>query len=153
MSKLKGELIAKLAGPGKIAFTWEVSIIPEKIIELYFQLNMKELTSIIRIYDVTAIYFNGKNAHHVYEIPIPYENGFWMIKGLKENRSYIGELGVYLSETEFFPLLQSNCIQTVNGAVDEHVVNPLMRQNATPKWIDHVSTYSYYPESPEENNG
>lgn len=153
MNISQGELQAWSAGPRKLALSWKVSGIPEKIIQNYFQRNMKELASTMRIYDVTSINFNRKNAHHVYEIPVPYENGFWFITGLTKNRSYIAELGVFLSETEFFPLLQSNPIQTTDGIASERMVQPLDGQDAcSPKWLNHVSTYSYYPGSVGEDN-
>ncbi len=147
---LKGELKAKLVTPRKIALFWEVSKIPKKIVELFFNQKVEELVTVVRIYDVTDLLFNGKNAHHFNEITVPYNSGHWFIKGLAENRSYIAELGIYFSGTEFFPLYRSNSIQTQSpdipsGSLYHHDLMQFQQYEAQPpKWMEHVSTYSYY---------
>jgi uncharacterized protein len=158
---LKGELAAKLVTPRKLLLYWEVSDLPKKILELFFNLSFESLIPVIRIYDVTDIVFNGKNAHHFFEVVIPYQNGHWFIKGLVANRGYVAELGVSLSEREFFPLYRSNSIQTPtieipNGTDIHHDLIKLREhEEQPPKWIDHVSTYSYYVDSKnmEDING
>jgi hypothetical protein len=147
---IKSELTAKLVSPRKLLLFWEASELPIKITELYFNLSFEQLVSVVRIYDVTSLIFNGKNAHHFHEITVPYQNGHWFIKGLAANRSYVAELGVYFSEANFFPLFRSNCIQTPtleipNGNEMNHDFVQFQRyEDHPPKWIDHVSTYSYY---------
>jgi uncharacterized protein len=149
----KGELQVKLVNPRKVILYWEASKIPSKVINLFFERPFGELVHIVRIYDVTDIIFDGKNAHHYYDIAVPYNKGFWFIKGLTANRSYVAELGVKLKENEFFPILRSNSVQTpamgnVNGSeIYTNLVNIQQIDNFSPKWIDHVSTYSYYAES------
>ncbi|MCL6571986.1 MAG: DUF4912 domain-containing protein [Bacillus sp. (in: Bacteria)] len=157
---LRGELTAKLVTPRKLLLFWEASELPKKITELYFNVRFEKLVTVVRIYDVTALLFNGKNAHHFYEITVPYQHGHWFIKGLDANRNYVAELGVLFSKENFFPLFRSNCIQTPmleipNGNVMNHDFEQLQRyEDQPPKWLDHVSTYSYYVESkkPEEEN-
>jgi hypothetical protein len=158
---LKGELDAKLVTPRKLLLFWEVSDIPKKVIELFFNLSFENLIPVVRVYDVTDLVFNGKNAHHFFEIAVPYQNGHWFIKGLVANRSYVAELGINISEKEFFPLFRSNSIQTPimkipNGNEMNHDLIQLKHhEEQPPKWIDHVSTYSYYMESKnmEDING
>jgi uncharacterized protein len=150
----KGELKANLVSPRKIILFWEVSELPNKIIEHYFNKNLEDYAAVIRIFDVTNVIFNGKNAHHFYEIPASYQSGHWVVKGLIPNRSYVVELGVYFSETEFFPLLRSNCMQTPNLQVingfegnSEAIIKVQEYEEMPPKWTEHVSTYSYYVEN------
>lgn len=158
---LKGELQVKLVSPRKIIIFWEASDIPRRIIQLFFNRNFEDLVQVVRIYDVTDTIFNGKNAHYYHEIALPYNNGHWFIKGLVANRSYIAELGVHFSENDFFPVLRSNVIQTPivelsNGQEFYHDFLQFQQyEDQPPKWIDHVSTYSYYGKSKtmEENNG
>lgn len=157
---LKGELKAKLVTPRRMILFWDVSELPKKIIELFFNRKFEELVHVVRIYDVTDIVFNGKNAHHFHGISVPYDSGHWFIKGLAVNRCYIAELGVYFSDTEFFPLYRSNCIRTpsleiTNGNVCKEDLLQFQRyEDQPPKWMKHVSTYSYYLKSNslEENN-
>ncbi|MFS0775963.1 DUF4912 domain-containing protein [Neobacillus sp. 3P2-tot-E-2] len=149
----KGELQIKLVTPSKVIVYWEASKIPEKVISLFFNRKFEELVHIVRLYDVTDIIFTGKNEHHYYDIAVPYNKGHWFIKGLTANRSYVAELGVKFKDNDFFPVLRSNSVQTpplgnVNG--DEIFINLVRNQQIdqySPKWIDHVSTYSYYGES------
>jgi len=150
---LKGELKVRLVAPRKIILFWEVSEIPKNIIELFFNQNFEELISIARIYDVTEILFNGENAHHFNEIAVSYNSGHWFIKGLAENRSYIAEIGVYIAGSEFFPLYRSNCVQThasdlSNGtAYQKDIIQVQRYEDQPPKWMEQVSTYSYYIKS------
>jgi uncharacterized protein len=156
---LNGELQIKLVSPRKVLLIWGLSDIQRKIIKLFFNREFEELVQVVRIYDVTDIIFNGKNAHYFHEITIPYNNGHWFINGLVANRSYLAELGVYFSENEYFPILRSNSVHTPIGELsndqDQDILPFQQYKDQPPKWIDHVSTYSYYGKSNtvEENNG
>jgi hypothetical protein len=155
---IKGELAAKLVTPRKLLLFWEVSEIPKKMIELFFNLSFESLIPVVRIYDVTDLVFTGKNAHHFFEIAVPYQKGHWFIKGLVANRSYVAELGITISNQKFFPLFRSNSIQTPmmeipNGTEMNHdLIQLKQHEEQSPKWIDHVSTYSYYVDSKNMEN-
>jgi uncharacterized protein len=158
---VKGELQVKLVTPRKVIVYWEASKVPVKVITSFYDRPFEELVHIVRIYDVTDIIFTGNNAHHYYDITVPYNQGYWFIKGLTANRSYVAELGVKFNKNEFFPVLRSNSVQTptmgnLNGSeIYTNLVNFQQIDNFSPKWIDYVSTYSYYGESKntEQNNG
>jgi uncharacterized protein len=156
--RLKREMQAKLVSPRKVILFWEISDIPGKIIGVYFNNKMDELVHIVRIYDVTDILFTGSNAHHYYEIAVPYSKGYWFVKGLPANRSYVAELGVKVKGSDFFPVYRSNSFQTPaitraneNGLFDD-LIQYQQHEDTPPKWIDHVSTYTYYDESSLEQN-
>lgn len=150
---LKGELKARLITPRKIILFWDVSELPKKIIERLFNCKFEELVTVFRIYDVTNILFNGKNAHHFIEITVPYQSGHWFVKGLAENRCYVAELGVYVYNNEFFPLYRSDSIQTPSldiqsgGTYQQELLQFQRFEEESPKWIEQVSTYSYYVKS------
>ncbi|MEH7414129.1 DUF4912 domain-containing protein [Neobacillus drentensis] len=150
---LKGELQAKLITPRKIILFWDISELPKKIIERFFNRKFEDLVMVTRVYDVTNILFNGKNANHFNEITVRYQNGHWFISGLAENRSYIAELGVHIRNNEFFPLYRSNCIQTPlpelqsGHTFQEELLRFQRYEEESPKWMEHVSTYSYYVKS------
>lgn len=154
---LKGELKAKLVTPHKIILFWDISELPKKIIERFFNQKFEELIMVTRIYDVTDIMFNGKNALHFNEITVPYQSGHWFIKGLAENRRYLAELGVYISGNVFFPLYRSNCIQTPSADLQgmnifqQEMLQFQRYEEESPKWVEQVSTYSYYVKS--DNSG
>lgn len=160
-SPIKGELQVKLVTPRKVIIYWEVSKIPEKVFSLFYNRSFEDMVHIVRIYDVTDIIFTGKNAYHYYDITVPYNKGHWFIKGLTSNRSYVAELGVKFNDNDFFPVLRSNSVQTpalgnLNGSEIYHsLVHNQQIDHYSPKWIDHVSTYSYYgnPKNMEQKNG
>lgn len=150
---LKGELKAKLVTPRKLILFWDVSELPKKIIERFFNRKFEELVTVFKIFDVTNILFNGKNAHHYNEITVPYQSGHWFVKGLAENRCYVAELGVYVYNNEFFPLYRSDSIQTPSldiqsgGTYHQELLQFQRIEEESPKWMEHVSTYSYYVKS------
>jgi uncharacterized protein len=140
----KNDLHAQFYSTNKLCLFWNVSELPLKFIQFYFNHQSHELIHVMRIYDVTDILFNGHNAHQYFEIAISYEQGNWTVKGLPTNRNYIVEIGVKFSENEYFPLLRSNYVEPskVNIKTKNEVDH-----NQSPEWTDHVSTYSYYNES------
>jgi uncharacterized protein len=160
IAPVKGELQAKLISPSRVILIWEVTETPGSVIQLYYNKRFDDLVQVVRIYDVTDIIFNGNNAHHFYEIAVPFANGYWFVKGLIANRNYIAEIGVKLNEKDFFPILRSNTIQTPpitlsNGSeIYQHLSQHQQLENRRPKWVDRVSTYSYYGETKamEKNN-
>ncbi|MCM3566610.1 DUF4912 domain-containing protein [Neobacillus mesonae] len=148
---LKRELNVRMVTAKKIALFWDVSEIADKVLISYFNIHLTELVSVIRVYDVTDIIFDGKNAHQFYEITVPYQNGHWFVKGLAANRSYVAELGVLIPATGYFPLYRSNCVKTPKCELSSNLLShdqlEMLRYEADPpKWTDHVSTYSYYGE-------
>ena len=91
---IKGELSIKLVSQRKVIVYWEASRFLKQSSPYFIINQLKELVHIVRLYDVTDIIFTGNNAHHYYDITIPYNKGYWFIKGLTASRSYVAELGV-----------------------------------------------------------
>lgn len=150
MMILKGEMKAKLISLRKLALFWDASNLPKQVIQSYFNVKFDDLIHVIRVYDVSLINFNGRNAHHFYEFSIPYNQGYWFVNGLLPNRSYVAEIGVKLADNRFFPILRSNVIQTPKLEITAHqpiyrdVIQLHRHEDKPPKWTEHVSTYSYY---------
>lgn len=149
-TKIKGGIQAKLVSPQKVALFWDMDELPKKRIELTFNTYFADLVKVIRIYDVTKIKFNGKNAHHYYEIPVPYKQSYWFVEGLLSNRSYLAEIGISLPEDRFFLLLRSNAVQTpkldavVYQAIYHDVIQLRGQEGRRPNRTEYVSTYNYY---------
>ena len=158
---LKVSWLQSLLPPANCFCSGKFPIYPKRLLNFFLILDFENLIPVVRVYDVTDLVFNGKNAHHFFEIAVPYQNGHWFIKGLVANRSYVAELGINISQKEFFPLFRSNTIQTPmmkipNGNDMNHdLIHLKQHEEQPPKWIDHVSTYSYYMESKnmEDING
>lgn len=139
-----------LISPNKLYSFWRLSEEQKKLISHYYQRPFADFQLVLRLYDVTCILFNGGNAHDVFEIFLPDNKKSWFIKGLKPNRCYCAELGIKLSDHHFLPLLRSNAIHVPRSDVEQagELAKELewfqsSRRNA-PKWVEHVSTYSFY---------
>jgi uncharacterized protein len=105
---------------------------------------------VLRLYDITSITFNGHNHHSFMDSYVPYSESDWFLNGLKENRSYCMDVGLRLPSGEFIAIKRSNVIHTprLTWESEFHSLKELkefeqgsMRE---PKWVEHVSTYSYY---------
>jgi uncharacterized protein len=143
-------LIIWLVSPDKLYSFWRLSDQQKQLISHYFQRSFTSFPQVLRLYDVTSILFNGSNAHEVYEIFLLENKKSWFVKGLKPNRCYCAELGIKLTDRKFLPLLRSNAVHVPRTAVEQagELVKELEqfqnnKENA-PKWVEHVSTYSYY---------
>lgn len=134
----------------KLGFFWKPSVLPKKLIQYYFRFNFDDLVHVLRIYDITHGVYNGKNVRQFYEIAIPYDQGYWFVKGLRPNRKYLAELGVKMGENKFFPIFRSNAVKISPQAAAQYDFGSLenLQFEQDPfypqKWRDHVSTYSYY---------
>lgn len=144
---MNGEkLLGSFVTEDKIYTTWHVSEARKEFMMDYFEKPYDSFRKALRIYDVTHLSFNGNNAHKMHEFLIRDNQNHLTIKGLKNNRNYCLELGVLLSETEFFPLIRSDGFHA-SGMSEKlkQTGGELVQENqALPSWNEQVSTYSFY---------
>jgi uncharacterized protein len=137
-------------GPSSLYAFWETREITRRLIEHQFRTPWHELTKVLRLYDVTAILFNGHNAHRFVDMEIPEMTNNWYFHGLEENRTFIVDIGVKTSEHHFFSVIRSNPIDTprikesMKGHYQEAVQKWQEGLAREPEWLEHFSTYSYY---------
>ncbi len=77
--------------------------------------------SVLRVYDVTDINFNGHNAHRVTEISIDFRTGNWYFRVPEQDRHYIGEIGLITRRGKFIALSRSNTIHIPRGKISDIV--------------------------------
>jgi hypothetical protein len=70
---------------------------------------------VIRVYDVTCVLFNGRNAHGCFDIEINRSHHCWHIGLPFPDRSVLAELGVRDRNGGFVALVRSNCVQTARA--------------------------------------
>lgn len=68
--------------------------------------------SILRVYDVTDINFNGSNAHSFFDIELKGLANSWYINVGVPDRSWIAEIGIRTKKGVFYMLARSNAIKT-----------------------------------------
>lgn len=79
--------------------------------------------TILRVYDVTDIIFNGYNAHKYFDIEVVGGARSWYIPVGEPNRSFCVDIGFLAPDRTFRVLSRSNTVRTprmgVSGVVDE----------------------------------
>lgn len=151
-------LVSQLESNQKIVSFWEIALWQKQLLTSYFNKDINQDLIILRLYDVTDLYFNGSNAHSYYEFQLKDTARNWTIKGIKQGRCYVTEIGYKIKNHQFFPILRSNTVHNLPIKMDERET-PSLDENAVhkeqtlrPKWVGKVSTYSYYENINEEND-
>jgi uncharacterized protein len=150
-------LVTQLISNHKLVSNWKIASWQKDLTASYFEHINQEII-ILRLYDVTDIYFNGSNAHSSYEFQLLKDTSNWTIKGIKQGRSYLTEIGYKVNQNQYFPILRSNAVHNLSGSIEQK--NSLKFQHDAfynerllqPKWTKKVSTYSYYENIHEEND-
>lgn len=146
----KDGLMAWLINHHSLVTFWRVSEQKKKLVHFYFEKPYASFLKALRVYDVTDIIFNGKNAHSTQEIILADNTDNWTLIGLRPSRCYCIELGIKVNEQKFFPLLRSNVVQVPRssreqtGQLKHEISNFAKNTTSPPNWVEHVSTYSYY---------
>ncbi|MFA5146903.1 MAG: DUF4912 domain-containing protein [Candidatus Omnitrophota bacterium] len=68
--------------------------------------------SILRIYDVTDINFNGQNAHSYFDIDLKGLASNWYINVGNPDRSWVVDIGILSKKGNFYLLARSNVVKT-----------------------------------------
>lgn len=72
----------------------------------------EQAKSVLRVYDVTDVNFNGKNAHSCFDIDLRGLANSWYINVGKPDRSWIVDIGIVTKKGNFYLLARSNVIKT-----------------------------------------
>ena len=68
--------------------------------------------SVLRVYDVTDIHFNGRNAHTYFDIDLAGLANSWYINVGKPDRAWVVDIGIVTKKGGFYLLARSNVIKT-----------------------------------------
>ena len=68
--------------------------------------------SVLRVYDVTDVNFNGKNAHSYFDIDLRGLATNWYINVGKPDRAWIVDIGIVTKKGDFYVLARSNIVKT-----------------------------------------
>ncbi|OPH48828.1 DUF4912 domain-containing protein [Paenibacillus ferrarius] len=133
---------------------WEISDRRRWLLSQHFECDYGDMPKVIRLYDVTHMYFDGGNAHAYWDVVTTPEATNWYLHGLKANRTYLADMGTYTWEHEYIPLLRSNCIVTprdseaVWGEPLQTVVPEAqaeqVSQRIRPSFFENIQTYTPY---------
>ena len=72
----------------------------------------KAVKSILRVYDVTDVNFNGKNAHSFFDIELKGLASSWYINVGSPGRAWVVDIGIVSNKGNFYLLARSNVAKT-----------------------------------------
>ena len=72
----------------------------------------KSEKSVLRVYDVTDVNFNGRNAHSCFDIDLKGLANNWYVNVNKPDRAWIVDIGVVSNKGSFYMLARSNIVRT-----------------------------------------
>lgn len=118
------KIVILVRDPWWVFSYWEIT--EHKDREVRHHITQKGVTpvkSILRVYDITDVDFNGKNAHNFFDIELRDMATNWYINVGAPNRAWIVDIGILADNNEFFVLARSNCVKTprfgMSDVIDE----------------------------------
>ena len=106
-------IVTMARDPWWIFSYWEIKKDREDdIIKKIENSGEKANRSILRVYDVTDINFNGKNAHSYFDIELKGLANSWYINVNGPDRAWIVDIGIVSDKGNFYLLARSNAIKT-----------------------------------------
>ncbi len=98
---------------------WEVS--PDRLGEAaaHFGEHWEQTRSVLRVYDVTAVDFDGANAHSSFDIELSGNASCWYIHAGAPNRVWVVDIGRASPQGDFFVLARSNVAATPRDGMSD----------------------------------
>jgi len=105
-------IVIQVRDPWWIHAYWEV--VPQTRDRLRSELGEAFFSAkrIIRIYDISYIHFNGKNAHRFFDIDVGFDATNWYIDTGSPGRSWCVDIGLLLADGRFIMIVRSNIVHT-----------------------------------------
>lgn len=105
-------MVLQVRDPWWLHCYWEVASstwngIKERLHELVYSAKR-----VLRVYDVSNIIFNGKNANRFFDVEVGPESMNWYIDTRGPGRSWCVDYGLKLATGEFVTILRSNTVST-----------------------------------------
>lgn len=106
------KIVLQVRDPWWLHSYWEVT--PDKWDSLKGKLGeaFYAARKVLRVYDISQIIFDGKNAHRFFDIEIGPEANNWYINAGAPGRSWCVDLGLRLPNGEFIMVVRSNTVHT-----------------------------------------
>jgi hypothetical protein len=102
---------------------WEITPESSRQAKNALGAEIKGGRSVVRMYDVSLIDFNGSNAHQVFDIDVGLEAPGWYIHLWSPDKSYVADLGFLARTGRFHAIVRSNTAHsprtTISPRTDE----------------------------------
>lgn len=140
-TKRKEGIHTQFIAKDKLFVCWNTSPLKLNVIQRFFKQSIEG--QVVRVYDMTKQLRNKEAICPYQDIRVPLQQNEWTLKGLKENKVYLLELGFFM-ENQYFPVHRSECIQVEQTVfIEEQRSLGLVVRNSR-GWNEYVSTYSFY---------
>lgn len=108
----ENKIILQVRDPWWLHSYWEVT--PQALDSLKGRLGDAYWSAkkVVRVYDVTNIIFDGKNAHKFFDIEVSADANNWYIDTGGPGRSWCADIGLRLPSGEFITIARSNTVYT-----------------------------------------
>ena len=114
------KIVLMVRDPWWLYTYWEVNHLEEEKIHRTLQAKrLAPMKSILRVYDVTDILFDGANAHRFFDIDLHSNANNWYIEVGQPNRTFLVEIGILATDGSFHPLCRSNTVTTPRFGMSE----------------------------------
>ncbi|OIJ16100.1 hypothetical protein BKP35_03720 [Anaerobacillus arseniciselenatis] len=129
---------------------WEISNRKKILLEQHLNGKWNNLQKVLRLYDITAIHFNGHNAHRYVDYPLFEHCLEYFLKEVTPHRTYCVDVGVETKSGVFFSIVRSNSAATPKSlqaevASENHSYSKWIEgQQKAPQWLEGYSSYTYY---------
>lgn len=108
----KDRMVLQVRDPWWIHAYWELTHQTLERFKNELKDEFYKAKRVLRVYDVSQINFNGKNAHSFFDIYIDDHATSWYIDTKGPGRSWCVDLGLILSDGSFITILRSNVVST-----------------------------------------
>lgn len=114
------KIVLMVRDPWWLYTYWEVSpTVEQGIHHLLRERGLAPVKSILRVYDVTDIVFDGTNAHRFFDMTLHSNADRWYIEVGQPNRTFLVEIGIVATDGSFHPLCRSNQVTTPRYGMSE----------------------------------
>lgn len=108
----KDEIILQIRDPWWLYSYWEVTLNTWAKLKQQLKDAFYSAKKTLRVYDVSQVIFNGKNAHKFFDIEINHDANAWYIDAAGPGRSWCVDFGLKLPNGEFITIVRSNTVQS-----------------------------------------
>lgn len=120
-------IVLLVRDPWWIFAYWEIGREKQKdAIESITADNDNFAKSILRVYDITDVNFDGNNARSYFDIELKNLANNWYINVGSPDRSWIVDIGIITTKGNFYSLARSNCVRTPRNGMSEKSDNEWM---------------------------
>jgi len=116
------KIVLLIRDPWWIFAYWEVLRCKEEGIIRKIESNGDvSAKSVLRVYDVTGVNFNGKNANSFFDIDLKGSATNWYINVGTPDRSWVVDIGIVSKRGDFYLLARSNSVRTPRFGISDQL--------------------------------